>query len=728
MNNINVDDVKSMDDLKKLIKFIMEQSHDVTTFAGYDLGIGIKKEDMKGFKDESLNYCQNFELGILNQGFFQMTTFNNENWSNMRQYILDNKDDISKVHFFFLSTSLVANTSPILLYLPLINIFHTAIGMQIIGKNGKIKRNATFQLEFGDINSVGDAIARFLAPEFCMTPVFKEDGSIKNPLEFTNEEFNKNLFIDYSKSISSIMGNFLEQEDYVTDDLVSNMSCVDAINLSKSAPMPYDNFLKQNFTMKHYYDAYLNYKNSKQNIGGDADGTIFCLTGFGPSPLSKNSGVILNFASCNNIDDVIKIIDFTYTNYNGCSNDFLNSNQHYCLIGIDKAVPVDELSNNQINELLKKPNIISIENGFIREMRGRTTHCNTTCAVYVTLIEQLAKENPKNWEIHTNWNDIKIQEDNFYMLNPSIPNLPIAVFPEGWEYGVNMKDFNNNPIYAEDKKKFYQYMFFIRMLAFGMVNIGEQQLFEINTGKANIYQKIFYYAIDLIENTTLKTIFKDIFSNKIYSKYMYTYWYLMSFMFLYLIIKLDLYDYAYWATGQSTIDKNGYNINMTDPYPTIWKIDIKQNIPVLLSYIENFFLSSNPLSKFEGKNAGQIYLENKDSYSLYDGFNQLNRWLHPFPMNKFFLWFPGVRWNNVCNQVKLPNNIVFYQPNIEYSLVKNGAYTLGLSKWQSNNQLSNYIENKTPLFDGRVTATIVITTLIILILVGLYIYFIYFYK
>jgi hypothetical protein len=361
-------------------------------------------------------------------------------------------------------------------------------------------------------------------------------------------------------------------------------------------------------------------------------------------------------------------------------------------------------------------------------MRGRTTHCNTTCAVYITLIEELARENPKKWKIHTNWTDIKVQESNFYMLNPAIPNLPLTVFPEGWEYGVTMKDFNNNPIYADDKKKFYEYMFFIRMMAFGMIGVGQQETLDINTGKANIYQKIFYYALDFVENKTLRSIFLEIFSKQTYSKYAHTYWYLMLFIYLYLLIKLDLYEYAYWATGQSTVDANGYNINMTDPYPTIWKIDIKKNVPVLLSYIENFFLSSNPLTKFEGKNAGQIYLENKDSYSLTSAFNQLNRWLHPFPMNKFFLWFPGIKFTNVCDQVQLPNDIVFYQPQIEYSLVKEGSYTLSLSKWETLDQAIKYVNNVSAKFDGRVTGTIVITILMILIAVGLYIYFMYFHK
>jgi hypothetical protein len=195
---------------------------------------------------------------------------------------------------------------------------------------------------------------------------------------------------------------------------------------------------------------------------------------------------------------------------------------------------------------------------------------------------------------------------------------------------------------------------------------------------------------------------------------------------MYMLIKLDLYEYTYWATGQSTVDAKGYNINMTDPYPTIWKIDIKKNVPVLLSYIENIFFYSSG-NKFEGKSAGQIYSENKDAYSLYDSFNQLNRWLHPFQMNKSYLWFPGIRWNNVCDQVKLPDDIVFYQPNIDYNLVKDkSSGSLSLSKWENIDNAVKKIDNMTSKFDGRVTATIVVTVLLLLIAFGIYVYLMYF--
>ena len=79
-----------------------------------------------------------------------------------------------------------------------------------------------------------------------MGPVIQEDGTAKNPLTFTDKEFSTNLFIDYSHSTSAVMGNFLETADYVTDQLVHEMGCVDsAVALGSATPIPYKDFLGQ---------------------------------------------------------------------------------------------------------------------------------------------------------------------------------------------------------------------------------------------------------------------------------------------------------------------------------------------------------------------------------------------------------------------------------------------------------------------------------------------------
>ena len=44
------------------------------------------------------------------------------------------KDDIKEINFFFCSTSLVDAVSPVLAIFPIINIYHTGIGVQLIGK------------------------------------------------------------------------------------------------------------------------------------------------------------------------------------------------------------------------------------------------------------------------------------------------------------------------------------------------------------------------------------------------------------------------------------------------------------------------------------------------------------------------------------------------------------------------------------------------------------------
>ena len=73
-------------EIKQLVKYLLNETSDITSFAGFDLGIGVDRKDMT-YLDESLNYCQDFEIGVLNQGFFQMTTFNEDKWRSMREYV-----------------------------------------------------------------------------------------------------------------------------------------------------------------------------------------------------------------------------------------------------------------------------------------------------------------------------------------------------------------------------------------------------------------------------------------------------------------------------------------------------------------------------------------------------------------------------------------------------------------------------------------------------------------
>lgn len=714
-NNLKkIDENSLISELKNIFKFLIAESSNVTSFVGYDIGLSDIKTDEK---DNNLNYCSNFQLGVLNQGLFQTTVFNENQWTEMRNYIQNNKN-IYKINLFFCSSSFSASNS-LLAILPILNIFQTAIGMQFVDKDDKIIRNALFQLNFGESDgTTGDIVDRFLTPEFCMSPVI-ESNKVKNPLNFTDKEFSTNLFIDYSKSISAIMGNFLEMEDYVTDDLIKNIGCLDSSNLKNTSPVPFEDFARQNYTLNDFFNAYYNYKNSNNNIGGPANGVIFELSGFGPSPFSNNSGNIIHFATCTDKNDILKIVDFIFTNYNGCSNDITNSNQFFSLIGIDKVTPIESLNKKEIKDLLLKPNIISTENGFIREMLGRATHSNTFSAVLITLTEQLALENSKNWTLYTNWTNKDLEEDNFYMINPTIINIPVVDFPVGWEYGVNIKDLNNNIVYVEDKKQFYKFMFFIRSFLNGLSTIGKNTILtDTPVNQASPYEKIFYLMSNLIDNKIVENIFKDIFTNP--SSYSYTKSVLKILFLLYIIIILNLTDHIYLPTGQSVVDKNGINLNITDPYPCIWKINVQKNGPVLLAYIENFLYSFSKNYNFKNKSAGEIYYDTKNNYNIYDIFNQLNRWTHPFPMNKFFLWFPGIKWNNKCDKVKLPNEIIFYQPQISYSLVdKNQSYNLSLSKWSKDQTI---IQNKKKQnnFDNRIYLTLLITILIIIFIITIY--------
>jgi len=340
--------------------------------------------------------------------------------------------------------------------LPIINTYHSGIGLTFEDKNGKIIRSLIFEIELGALSGTSSAINRYLCPTMCM---HKIDG--KSPLDFTAAEFITNLFIDTSSGFSSMNVNFLEAEDYETENLLNSMSCVGLNNLDSGAGMPFADLTREHYTVGDLYSAYERQQHNLHKYGGNADGRIFLLLGFGPSPLDQKGGTILNFASSYNNEIFEKLLDWTYATYAGCSQDFENNLQYYCMIGVDKVTPLEELSENQIHNELKKPNIIGTSNGFLREMRGKTTHCNVVCASYITLLEMMFSDDSSLGAMLTDFENQDLQSLYDFGINPTICNLPIAVFPKGWEYGISIKELIYNPNHKKDKEEYYKITFFI---------------------------------------------------------------------------------------------------------------------------------------------------------------------------------------------------------------------------------------------------------------------------
>lgn len=157
--------------------------------------------------------------------------------------------------------------------------------------------------------------------------------------------------------------------------------------------------------------------------------------------------------------------------------------QFYCIAGVDKITPIEELSHSCIRKELQRPNIISADNGYIREARGRTTHCNTLAAVFITTLDHVFKpENPSQWLWYTDFESDEVQSFDKYMLNLAIPNLPCIEFPKGWEYGVSIEEFNFNKDYIHDKRRFYRLFWLIRTMAKGLQTAGDDEVLPGSLG------------------------------------------------------------------------------------------------------------------------------------------------------------------------------------------------------------------------------------------------------
>ena len=146
---------------------------------------------------------------------------------------------------------------------------------------------------------------------------------------------------------------------------------------------------------------------------------------------------------------------------------------------------------------------------------------------------------------------------------------------------------------------------------------------------------------------------------------------------MYIIVHFKLFKDLYWATGQPCITgPSKYNINVTDPMPTIFRIEVAPNAEIMKSYIVAFFertatqcgMNTQIVPRGMPQTAGDIYANESLTKGLFvSGEEQILKWFHPFPLNRFFLWFPGVKLNNEC---ALTNNklltIETFVPDIKY--------------------------------------------------------------
>ena len=126
--------------------------------------------------------------------------------------------------------------------------------------------------------------------------------------------------------------------------------------------------------------------------------------------------------------------------------------------------------------------------------------------------------------------------------------------------------------------------------------------------------------------------------------------------------------------------KGESDLLFTEQYPTIWKIPLnRENKNILIAYVEKIFLTKSDNSN---KTAGQIYLDLESSKG--QGIYEINRMVHTLPLNKLFLFFPGVKNNNECNKGYLKGRkALTYIPQIKYNLINHNK--------KSKSKINKYI-------------------------------------
>ena len=704
--------------LELYMKILQDESSQNMTFLNYDLGLGETKKTDRLSQTES---CSNYEVGIIDQGIFQGKQLDKEMYAVFLEFLDKHKDNIGNIEVYYLSKNLVQPASFVTLVAPVGNAYHTGVGFIFKDKQDRVIRSAICQLELVGPGGMDDQLERWFAPVLCLFKVDTKDGA-KDPRKFSKQEFADNLHLDFTRTVSSLMFNFLETEDYIHDSLVAQNSCIDLAEAGfVSTRLPSKEFFNQGvFRMQNYYDAYQKQREDLKHRQGTGDGTIFELAAFGPTPLSSTSGYILHFSTLKKVSVFQDLLSFLYVTYGNCSEGIKNSDMEtYIMLGIDKVYPTPLMSNKEMSKVLELPTVYSTDNGFIREMRGRVTHCNIHVATIATLLDTLSKTD-ENIEIHTDFESKDLQRKNAYAINPLMVNLPIVKFAPGYEYGVDMHTFNNDIKYQNDKMEYARLWFVLKKLVGGMNTQAVQGTFSGATdiGANSIISEAINYALTGLGNNILQDIYGVLFGKDVEDFAKLTAASLIVLVLITLLGELDLYEHFYILTGPSTRSLDGeVRLTQTDGLPTVWKFPLKENKMVIDSYVKSIFsLKTDPPAN---KTAGEFYAIAKENEHVeHSKYMALNRFVHPLPLNKFYLWTPGLKWNNTCSKVQLQGNLFLYVLKPTYKLVKDSSQADAMSL-SSTTFGQNLLNKPTSISTTLTTVIITLVNIILIVVTGL---------
>lgn len=702
-------------------KFLMDEAGQYMSFGNYEVGLGESKSNTENDRKILSAACSNKGVGLINQGIFQGKQLDKEMYQTILKFLETHKDNIGDIELYVLSKNLIQPASFVTLALPIINFYHSAVGFIFKDKQGRVIRSAICQLQNLGPNDLEDVLERWFAPILCLFKVETKTGA-KNPQNFSEKEFADNLHLDFTRTVSSLMFNFLETEDYTHDALIAENACLDLAEAQfPHSRLPSKEFFDQGiFRMQNYYDAYQKQRREFKKYQGSGDGTIFELAAYGPTPITSSSGIILHFSTLKNVSVFKDFLTFIYATYGNCSESIKDSDMDsYVIVGIDKVYSIPMMTNKEISKVLELPTIYSTDNGFIREMRGRATHCNIHVATIVTLFSTLSDSN-KSIQMHTNFEDKVLQQVHDYMLNPIFIQLPLVDFAPGYEYGVDIHIFNNDPKYQQDKMEFARMWYVLKRMAGGNDSRAIGGAFS---GASESMQKspvgeVLSSILTGTQNEILQEVYKILFGKEVETLAKLTAASIIMLTMIMVLGEFKLYEHFYLITGTSTKTMSGeFRLNQTEQLPTVWKIPLTyNNNTVLQSYVKSFFNTTTTTKATSNESAGALYAHaHAKKNSVGDSFNDkynptkiLNRFLHPLPLNKFYLWFPSLKANNTCSNVKLEGNLFLYILRQDYKLVDSAnASALSLNTIFKTNS------KKT----STITTTTIMITLVNIILI-----------
>ena len=142
-------------DLKRLFSAVMNEADSVMSFVNYDKGLAFSKDELHT-RQERVDACSNYEVGIIDQGIFQVKQLTDERYNEFHDFLEKHKTNLGDIEVYYLSKNLVQPASPVTFVYPFVNMYHTAVGFIFKDKQLQIYKQEAMKTTAANDEKTGE--------------------------------------------------------------------------------------------------------------------------------------------------------------------------------------------------------------------------------------------------------------------------------------------------------------------------------------------------------------------------------------------------------------------------------------------------------------------------------------------------------------------------------------------------------------------------------------------